>query len=154
MIGYYRNEEATREAIDEEGYYHTGDLGYLDKDSFVIITGRKKNMIVTKNGKNVFPEEIEFLLQQEPLIAEVVISGVPTHDGDKLIQAEIFPDRETVDQDPELKGLPLTDERVKAKIEQQVKEINRRLVNYKAVRSVVLRGEEFPKTTAKKIKRG
>jgi long-chain acyl-CoA synthetase len=70
-----------------------------------------------------------------------------------MIQAEIFPDREAVDEDPELKGLPLTDERVKAKVEQQVREINRKLVTYKAVRSVVLRDEEFPKTTARKIKR-
>jgi long-chain acyl-CoA synthetase len=153
MIGYYKNEEATREAIDEDGFYHTGDFGYLDEQSFVIITGRKKNVIVAKNGKNVFPEEIEFLLQQQPLIAEVVVSGVEGRDGDVLIQAEIFPDREAVDEDPELKGLTLTDERVKVKVEEQVREINRKLVAYKAVRSVVLRDEEFPKTTARKIKR-
>ncbi|HHW93472.1 MAG TPA: AMP-binding protein [Clostridiaceae bacterium] len=153
MIGYYNNEEATREAIDEDGFYHTGDLGYLDDQSFVIITGRKKYKIVTKNGKNVFPEEIEFLLQQQPLIAEVVVSGVEGRDGDVIVQAEIFPDREAVDEDPELKGLSLTDDRVKAKVEAQVREANSKLVPYKAVRSVVLRDEEFEKTTAKKIKR-
>lgn len=153
MIGYYNNEEATREAIDEDGFYHTGDLGYLDDQSFVIITGRKKYKIVTKNGKNIFPEEIEFLLQQQPLIAEVVVSGVEGRDGDVIVQAEIFPDREAVDEDPELKGLSLTDDRVKAKVEAQVREANSKLVPYKAVRSVVLRDEEFEKTTAKKIKR-
>ncbi len=151
MLGYYKNEEATREAIDDEGFFHTGDYGYLDEDQFVIITGRKSNIIVTKNGKNIFPEEIEFVLQQHPLIAEVVVSGKERKEGDSIVHAEIFPDRETVDEDPELRGLPLTDERIKAKIDLVVREVNRELVNYKAVRTIELRDSEFPKTTAKKI---
>ena len=72
MLGYYKDEEATRAVIDGEGFFHTGDYGYLDENKFVIVTGRKANMIVTKNGKNIFPEEIEFLLTQHPLIAEAV----------------------------------------------------------------------------------
>ena len=151
MLGYYNNEEATKNVIDEDGFFHTGDYGYLDKDQFVIITGRKANIIVTKNGKNVFPEEIEFLLTQHPLIAEAVVSGQERKDGDALIHAEIFPDRETVDEDPELKGLALTDDKVKEKVNAIVKEMNSGLVHYKTVRSISLRDAEFPKTTAKKI---
>jgi len=75
MLGYYKDPEATAEAIDEEGFFHTGDLGYIDEDGFVIITGRKKNVIVLKNGKNIYPEEIEALLLQSPYVCEVVVSG-------------------------------------------------------------------------------
>lgn len=151
MLGYYKNEEATREVIDEDGWFHTGDYGYLDENQFVIITGRKANMIVTKNGKNIFPEEIEFLLTQHPLIAEAVVSGQERKDGDSLIHAEVFPDREAVDEDPELKGLPLTDDKVKEKVQALVKEVNSGLIHYKMIRSLALRDTEFPKTTAKKI---
>ncbi len=151
MLGYYKNEKATKDVIDEDGFFHTGDYGYLDKDQFVIITGRKANIIVTKNGKNVFPEEIEFLLTQHPLIAEAVVSGQARKDGDTLIHAEIFPDRDSVDEDPGLKGLLLTDARVKEKVNAVVKEVNQGLVHYKTVRTISLRDTEFPKTTAKKI---
>lgn len=151
MLGYYQNEEATRAVIDEEGWFHTGDFGYLDDKGFVIITGRKANMIVTKNGKNIFPEEIEFLLTQHPLIAEAVVSGKDKKDGDSLIHAEIFPDREAVDEDPDLKGLALTDDKVREKIQAVVKEVNQGLIHYKMIRSIDLRDTEFPKTTAKKI---
>ncbi|MBR6960811.1 MAG: AMP-binding protein, partial [Clostridiales bacterium] len=76
FLGYYKDPEATAAALDADGYYHTGDLGYIDKDGFCIITGRKKNVIIAKNGKNVFPEEIEYLLSQSPYVAESVVSGV------------------------------------------------------------------------------
>lgn len=151
MLGYFKNEGATREVIDEEGWFHTGDFGYIDDKGFVIITGRKANIIVTKNGKNIFPEEIEFLLTQSPLIAEAVVSGKEVKEGDSIIHAEIFPDRDTVDEDPELLGLDLTDEKVLEKVQAVVKEVNSGLIHYKMVRSVSLRDTEFPKTTAKKI---
>lgn len=151
MLGYFKNEEATCDVIDEEGWFHTGDFGYIDDKGFVIITGRKANIIVTKNGKNIFPEEIEFLLTQSPLIAEAVVSGKEVKEGDSIIHAEIFPDRDTVDEDPELLGLDLTDEKVLEKVQAVVKEVNSGLIHYKMVRSVSLRDTEFPKTTAKKI---
>lgn len=153
MLGYFNVDEATqRAAIDEEGFFHTGDLGYMDEDQFVIITGRKSNLIVTKNGKNVFPEEIEFLLVQDPLVQEAVITGKPKGD-DVVIHAEIFPARDEIDKNPELKGLPLDDERIHAAMQPVIRRVNEQLVNYKHIRSYDLRTTEFPKTTAKKIKR-
>lgn len=153
MIGYYKDEEATAAAIDEEGFYHTGDLGKLDKDNFVIITGRKSNLIVTKNGKNIFPEEIEFLLTQNPLIQEAVVSGVKNAKGDIEVVAEIFPSAEAIEEDPELKGESLTSAKVQAKLDAFVREMNHNLATYKYVRKVTLRDTEFEKTTSRKIRR-
>lgn len=152
MLGYYEDEEATAAAIDSEGYFHTGDLGYLDKDNFVIITGRKKNVIVTNNGKNIYPEEIEFLLLQNDLIAEVLVSGVADEAGkDTLIVAEIFPNEEKV---KELLGdVALDSEEVRAEVDKVVKEVNHSLATYKYVKRFTLRTAEFEKTTSKKIKR-
>lgn len=153
MMGYYENPEATAAAIDEDGFYHTGDLGYMTPEDFVIITGRKSNLIVTKNGKNVFPEEIEFLLNKYDLIQESVVFGQPQADGDLLVTAEVFPNAEAIARDPDLKGLALTDPKVKEKIQAIVKEVNAELVPYKHVRNLILRDKEFEKTTSRKIKR-
>lgn len=151
MLGYYENEEATAEAIDAEGFFHTGDLGYLDEDGFVIITGRKKNVIVTKNGKNIFPEEIEFLLARSDLIQECLVSGVQDEDGDIIVTAEIFPNMEKM---AELLGdVDPTSEKVRELIAAEVKQVNHSLTTYKYIRSFTLRSTEFEKTTSKKIKR-
>jgi long-chain acyl-CoA synthetase len=151
MLGYYEDEEATREAIDEDGFFHTGDLGYIDKDGFVIITGRKKNVIVTKNGKNIFPEEIEFLLSQSEFIQECLVSGTEDDGGDTMVTAEIFPNEEKIKET--LGDVALTDPSVKALIQEEVKKVNHRLTTYKAVRQFTLRDTEFEKTTSRKIKR-
>ncbi len=152
MLGYYEDEEKTAAAIDEEGYFHTGDIGYLDKDSFVIITGRKQNVIVAKNGKNIFPEEIEFLLLKHDLISEVVVHEIEENDN-MLLRAVIYPSREAIDLDDELKGLELDSPQIKERLEKIVKIVNKELVAYKAVRRVEIRTEEFEKNTSKKIKR-
>lgn len=152
MLGYYENPELTAEAIDKEGFFHTGDIGYIDEDSFVIITGRKQNVIVASNGKNIFPEEIEFLLLENPLIKEVVVHAIE-EDGHMLLRAIIFPDREQIDQIEELKGKELDSPEVKARLEDVVKEVNQNMVAYKAVRRIEIRTEEFEKNTSKKIKR-
>ncbi len=150
MLGYYKNPEATAEAIDEEGFYHTGDLGYIDKDGFVIITGRKKNVIVSKNGKNIFPEEIESLLSLSPYVAESLVSGDDNGHDDVILTAEIFPDMESVQQqlgtDPQEKD-------IRALLEEEVKKVNERLVSYKRIRRVIYRDTEFEKTTSRKIRR-
>jgi long-chain acyl-CoA synthetase len=151
MLGYYENEAATREAIDETGFFHTGDLGYLDDDGFVIITGRKKNVIITKNGKNIFPEEIEFLLCQSDLIQESLVSGMLDGEGETVVTAEIFPNEEKV---RELLGeVALDAEPVRQLIGEEVRKVNHMLTAYKYIRSFTLRVTEFEKTTSKKIKR-
>ncbi len=151
MLGYYENEAETRRAIDSEGFFHTGDLGYIDNDDFVIITGRKKNVIVTKNGKNIFPEEIEFLLSQSDYVQESLVSGVKTESGDVLITADIFPNEEKVKET--LGEVSLTDPSVRAVIQEEIKKVNQQLTSYKGIRRFQLRDTEFEKTTSRKIKR-
>lgn len=151
MMGYYENEEATKEAIDNESFFHTGDLGYLDKDGFVIITGRKKNVIIAKNGKNIFPEEIEFKLLQHDLIAECLVSGRQDDDGETVVRADIFPNEEKV---REVFGdVALDSKDVRDAIDQIIRSVNHGMVTYKYIREFDLRPTEFEKTSSKKIKR-
>ena len=98
MLGYYEDSESTAEVI-RDGWYYTGDLGFIDKDGFVHITGRKKNVIITGNGKNVFPEEIETLLNRSPYIKESLVYGKGETDGDTVICVRIVPDHEKIDED-------------------------------------------------------
>ena len=151
FMGYYEDPESTAAALDSNGYYHTGDLGYIDKNGFCIITGRKKNVIIAANGKNVFPEEIEYLLSLDVRVAESVVSGV--HDekkNDILIVATIFPDMDWVEQNL---GKDATDEQIQKELEDAVDKVNEKLVNYKKIKKTVLRKEEFEKNTSRKIKR-
>ena len=150
MLGYYENSEATKGAIDEDGYYHTGDLGYLDKDNFVIITGRKKNVIISKNGKNIFPEEIEQLLSRSEYVTESLVSGEDDGKEDVIVTAEIFPNAETV---KEKLGENAAPEAIRKLLEEEVRKVNEMLVPYKHIRSVKIRDTEFDKTTSRKIKR-
>jgi len=149
MLGYYENEEATAEVL-VDGYFHTGDLGYIDKDGFVIITGRKKNVIITKNGKNIFPEEIEALLCRSPYIAEALVSGVNGKEGDIEVVAEIYPDAEAVTA---ALGADPAPDALRSLIQQEVTAVNHTLTTYKYVRRFTLRDSEFEKTTSRKIKR-
>ena len=150
MLGYYNDPEATAEAIDADGFYHTGDLGYLDKDGFCIITGRKKNVIVAKNGKNIFPEEIESLLLRSPYVAEVLVSADNSRRDDLILMAEIYPDQETL---KEVLGSDPDSSAVQALLEDEVKKVNEQLVSYKRIRRVLYRETEFEKTTTRKIRR-
>lgn len=151
FLGYYKNEEATKEALDSEGWYHTGDLGYIDEDGFCIITGRKKNVIIAKNGKNVFPEEIEYLLSLSPYVQESVVSGVhDEHKDDIIIIATIFPNMDEVSVKL---GENPSEEAITGLLETVVSDVNEKLVNYKKVKKVVYRPNEFEKNTSRKIKR-
>ena len=147
MLGYYGNDEATAEVFTEDGWFRTGDVGYIDADGYIYITGRKKNIIILSNGKNIFPEEIEEHLYTSPLIGECVVIGRKNSAGETRITAVIYPS----DEAPELEGK--SDEEKLVLIREAVNGINRSLPVYKQVRDVELRSEEFEKTTTRKIKR-
>ncbi|MGI6580320.1 MAG: AMP-binding protein [Saccharofermentanales bacterium] len=148
MLGYYGDEELTAETL-RDGWFYTGDYGYMTEDNFLIITGRKKNVIVTKNGKNIFPEELEALLNRNPEIAESVVSGVEGRNGDLDIVVEIFPDEEEVQET--LGKQSVTEEETYELINSLVKELNKDQPIYKKIKSVTLRDEPFVKNTSKKI---
>lgn len=150
MMGYYGNQEATAEVI-KDGWFYTGDSGFIDADGFVHITGRKKNVIITGNGKNVFPEEIETLLNRSPYIKESLVFGKGLSDGDTVICAKIVPDKEKIEED--IKNNSAPGSTVQTIIEAEVKNINKSMVTYKYIKEFTLQDEEFVKTTTKKIKR-
>lgn len=150
MLGYYENEEATKEAIEDE-WFHSGDVGYLDEEGFLYITGRSKNVIVTQNGKNIYPEEIELLLGNVEEIKECMVYGKEV-DGEKelIISVKVIPNLEKIE---EKYGKDLTDERIHNIIWERIKEVNKKLTSYKAIKNLEIKKDEFEKTTTMKIKR-
>jgi long-chain acyl-CoA synthetase len=151
MRGYFQNEAATKQTIID-GWLHTGDLGYFDKQGFLHISGRKKSVIVTPNGKNVYPEEIESLLNQSPFVLESLVWGGPDADPSKTeVQAIIVADTEAFDK--EFGPSEYDEEKISAVIAQEVRKTNKELARFKRIRKFVLRNEEFEKTTTRKIKR-
>lgn len=150
MLGYYKAPELTAEVI-VDGWLYTGDLGFIDKDGFLHITGRRKNVIVTANGKNIFPEELETYLSRNPYVLESVVVGVPDETGrDYDIVAMILPDREMLDEEnPD----GYSEELVREKLTEAVKQANSMVQQYKRIKKFLVRSEEFPKNTSKKIKR-
>jgi long-subunit acyl-CoA synthetase (AMP-forming) len=150
MLGYYKNPEATAEVL-RDGWFHTGDLGYLDEDRYVHITGRIKNVIITKNGKNVYPEEIENYLGRIPYIEECLVWGKDSEEtGETLIFASIRADYEEV---KETLGETYSDGDVEALIWKEIDSLNQQLPFFQRIRKIDIRKEEFEKTTGKKIKR-
>ena len=147
MLGYYNNPEATAEVFDKDGFFHTGDYGKLDEEGWIYITGRKKNLIILSNGKNVYPEEIEADLQKVEGVSEVVVyAGESRVQKDKItIVAEIFPDADFLVH----KGIANPQQY----FEDQVKLVNAKMPPYKAVKRVKLRDVEFQKNTSRKITR-
>jgi len=151
MIGYYENQLAN-EAAFSDGWFFTGDMGYIDKDNFVHITGRKKNVIVTKNGKNIYPEEIETLLNRSDLIKESLVYGKEgSSDTDLTVSAIIVPDMDKIEE--LYKDISLSPQKIFELIKDEVKKVNSKLVTYKYVKDIEIRNEEFAKTTTNKIKR-
>ena len=147
MLGYYQNEEATKEAI-RDGYFYTGDLGYIDEDGYVHITGRKKNVIITKNGKNVYPEEIEGIINDLEYVKECMVYGKKEKD-DIVLSVQVIPDIDKIKENIGEK----TEEEIKDIIWQDIKKINENMVIYKRIKHLEIRNKEFEKTTTMKIKR-
>ena len=155
MLGYYEDKEATDEVIevDEEGnrWFHSGDVGYLDEDGFLYITGRIKNVIVTQNGKNIYPEEIELMLGEVKEIKECMVYGKEV-EGQKelIITVKVIPNMEEIEAKY---GKDLSDEEVYNIIWEKIKEVNHKLTSYKAIKKLEIKKDEFAKTTTMKIKR-
>lgn len=148
MLGYFENKEATDEVLID-GWFHTGDLGYVDKDGFLFITGRKKNVIVMKNGKNIYPEELEALITTLPYVAENMVFGIPTRDDDLDLAAKIVYNKEYVE---EVYG-EISEEELQEKIWQDIKKINKTMPPYKYIREIIVTDEPMIKTTTQKVKR-
>lgn len=147
MLGYYNNPEANEAAFTTDGWYRTGDIGYMDGDGYVYITGRMKSVIVLENGKNVFPEEIEEYLGKIDTICESVVVGRKAPDSDAIIlTAVVFP---AYDKFP----TGASEELIRESIRNSINAMNRRLPGFKQVKAVEYRQTEFEKTTSKKIKR-
>lgn len=149
MLGYYEDEASTKEVL-RDGWFYTGDMGYQDKEGFIHMTGRKKNVLITKNGKNVYPEEIEEILNNSDYIAESMVYSKQKEDDIKIV-ADIIINKEFIDA--KFKDSPKTKEEIKEIIWQEVKRINQTLVSYKHITEINIRENDFEKTTTLKIKR-
>ena len=147
MLGYYENEEETNKVLKDEWFY-TGDLGYMDKDGFLYITGRKKNVIVLKNGKNIYPEELEVLIGNLPYVKENMVFGKEKGD-DLVVSAKIVYNQDYMkDNYPDK-----TQEDIEKIIWEDIKEINKTMPNYKHIKNIIVTDQEMIKTTTAKIKR-
>ena len=153
MPGYYRNEEATKQAF-ADGWFLTGDLGFIDAEGYVTITGRKKSLIVNREGKNIYPEEVEGFLTASEYIREALVLGyqVPGETGERL-GAIVVPDQEAVDRLARRHKRPLTDAEVDDLMKKEVARMGLTMADYKHPRRIQVRHEEFEKTSTGKIKR-
>ncbi|MBQ2251740.1 MAG: AMP-binding protein, partial [Clostridia bacterium] len=147
MLGYYKDEAATADAFDESGYFKTGDYGKLTDDGILYITGRKKNLIILSNGKNVYPEEIENELVSTPGVTDIIVYEGQSKRGMEYnaIVAEIYPDKDYIEKNG------ITD--IKAHLQKYINEYNKTAVSYKKIAILKVREEDFPKNTLRKIMR-
>ena len=142
MLGYYKNEEATRETLDREGWYHTGDLGTMDYAGNVFINGRIKNMLLGPNGQNIYPEEIEDKLNSMTMVVESVVVQ-----RDNKLVALVYPDYD------EAKNMKFTDADIRNVMDQNLNGLNALIPAYEKVSEIEIRTEEFEKTPKRSIKR-
>ena len=152
MLGYFKNEKATEEAFND-GWFKTGDLGHIDEDGFVIISGRKKNVIISRSGKNIFPEEIEDVLNRSPFILESIVYGKADTKQNEIIAAKIVPDAEAFIVLSEKEKSSINDQFIKDRISLEVDKVNKQLSSFKRILDFEIRESEFEKTTTQKIKR-
>ena len=150
MLGYYENKEATDKVL-KKGWFYTGDLGYIDEERFLYISGRSKNMILTKNGENIYPEEIENILNDNELIEESLVIGASNGKDDVQVKAKIFPN---IDAIKEYLGKKFpTKEEISKTLNEVVKKANEKLPNFKHIKSFKIMDEDFERTTTNKVKR-
>jgi long-chain acyl-CoA synthetase len=152
MLGYFENEEATKEVINEDGYLLTGDLGYRDEDGYIYIKGRKKSLIVSSGGKNIYPEEIEIQFNNSRVISEVLVIGrkEPAHGGEQIIAVTV-PNYEMIKEDHP--GRENDEVFIRSLIKKAVEDANRGLPGYKKISDFILRKEPFEKNAQQKIRR-
>jgi len=154
MMGYYKNERATKETIDEDGWLHTGDVGYLDEKGLLYISGRMKNVIVTTAGKNVYPEEVEFYIDQSPYVLESLVIGRPLpNTTSEEVYATVVPNYEHFDELAEQTDHRYTTEEIEEIVRREVAQAISQIAEYKRPKKFDIREEEFEKTSTKKIKR-
>lgn len=144
MLGYYNNQEATNEVL-KDGWFHTGDLGYIDNDGYVFLTGRVKNVIVLKNGKNVYPEELEILIANLPYVLENIVFGIPESDDDLMLATKIVYNEEMFAN--------MERSEIEKNIWADIKTINSSLTTYKHIKKLIITTEPMIKTTTNKVKR-
>ncbi len=152
MLGYYKNETLTKDTL-EDSWFKTGDIGFIDEDGFLHISGRKKNVIIANNGKNVFPEEIEDLLNRSRFILESLVYGEEDKKHDEIIAVQIVTDTEAFIEYSEKNNIEITPESINKVISNVIKEVNKELAGYKQIKKFYIRESEFEKTTTQKIKR-
>ena len=149
MIGYYENEEANKSVFEPDGWFHTGDLARIDEDGYIFISGRKKNVIVLNNGKNVFPEELEILLNKVEGIKESFVYEKKDEDGDVKVCAKIVYDKDLIKELYNIEG----EDNIKEFLWKKVKEVNNLMPKYKYIREIIITQDELIKTTTLKVKR-
>ena len=150
MLGYYENEEATKQVL-KDGWFYTGDLGYQDKNGYLFITGRKKDMIVLKNGKKVFPEELEVLINRLDIVKECMVFGMPNESNKNDVKLSV---KIVYDKDVAKEKYPNSSEKdLEQMVWEQIKEINKTFPPYKYIKNLIFTDKELIKTTTQKIKR-
>jgi long-chain acyl-CoA synthetase len=152
MLGYYRNDAATA-ATFEDGWFKTGDLGSIDRDGFLHISGRVKNVIISKSGKNVYPEELEDVLHRSPYVLETMVYGEADAKLGEIIAAQVVVDAEAFIELSETKGVQITPELINETVAAEIALVNRQLAPFKQIKKFYVREKEFEKTTTQKIKR-
>ncbi len=150
MLGYYNNPEATSQVIDSDGFLHTGDLVSIDRKGHYHVCGRSKNVIVTSNGKNIYPEELEYHLDGEDCIQSSLVEGIENQKGEIEIHAQILPDLDEIELQM---GQKPSEEELDGLIRNAIRRINERMPAFKQIRSFTVRKNDFDRTTAQKIKR-
>ena len=152
MLGYYKNEKATLDAF-EEGWFKTGDLGYRDADGFLHISGRLKNVIISKRGENVYPEELEDLLKRSPFVLECMVYGEQDPKAGEIIAALVLPDAEAFIELSETRGIEITEPLMREVVGKEIARVNSQVASFKQIVRFYLRDREFDRTTTQKVKR-